>query len=369
MRKIRVGLKSRSYEILVDKEILSHAGRLIKRSPILQRSVLVVTQKEVAVYYQQSLLESLTQEGFNADFFVTPASKSSEASKSQAVFLKLIKKIASLGGRHQSILLIALGGGVIGDLTGFAASTYRRGVPYVQIPTTLTAQVDSSIGGKTGIDLPEGKNLLGAIYQPALGLSDVSLLSSLPERHWSDGFAEVIKYGVIKDPALFALLEKHGKTELRQNKRKLEKVIFRCAKIKARIVSEDEMDKKGLRMILNFGHTTGHAIESVSGFARQVTHGEAVGIGMLVACDIAEKLGILKDRRLTERLEKTLMKFDLPLHYRGLSVEALLKAMGFDKKSEGGKNRFVLPVSLGKVTIVTDVPLSAIAESLQKRKG
>ena len=353
----------------MDKDLLSRAGRLIKSSPISQRSALVVSQKEVAVYYQRPLFESLTQEGFNVDFFVTPATKSSEASKSQAVFLKLIKKIASLSGRHQSILLIALGGGVIGDLTGFAASIYRRGIPYVQIPTTLTAQVDSSIGGKTGIDLPEGKNLLGAIYQPALVLSDVSLLSSLPERHWSDGFAEVIKYGVIKDPALFSLLEKQGKTRLRQNKRQLEKVIFRCAKIKARIVCQDERDKKGLRMILNFGHTAGHAIESVSGFARQVTHGEAVGIGMLVACDIAEKLGILKDRHLIERLEKTLMKFELPLYYRGLSVDALLKAMGFDKKSEGGQNRFVLPVSLGKATIVTDVPHSVIAESLEKRKG
>ncbi len=369
MRKIRVALKDRSYDILVDREILPNAGRLIKNYSIPHRNVLIVSQKEIAVYYQNTLLESLSKEGFTADFFITPASKNSEASKSQTVFLKLIKKIASLGGQHESPFLIALGGGVIGDLTGFAASVYRRGIPYIQIPTTLTAQVDSAIGGKTGIDLPEGKNLLGVIYQPTLVLSDVSLLTSLPERHWSDGFAEVIKYGLIKDPALFSILEKHGKGELRQNKRLLGKVIFRCAKIKAKIVSNDEWDKKGLRMILNFGHTAGHAIETVSGFTRQMTHGEAVGIGMLVACEIAERLGILKDRRLTERLEKTLIKFELPLYYRGLNLESLLKAMGYDKKSEGGKNRFVLPMGLGRVTIVTDVPNSAIAESLQKRKG
>ena len=369
MQTIRVSLKERSYPIIIGRELMRDAGRLIKKQNISRRNVLVVSQKGIAVYYQNTLSDSLSREGFEPTFFITPFSKSSEAAKSQAVYSRLIKKIASCDGKNGSLFLIALGGGVIGDLTGFAAAVYRRGIPYVQIPTTLTAQVDSAIGGKTGIDLPEGKNLLGAIYQPALVLSDPAVLNSLPERHWSDGFAEVIKYGFIKDPALFSLLEKQGKEGIKKNARLLEKVIFRSARIKAKLVENDEFDKKDLRIILNFGHTVGHAIEAVSRFSRRYTHGEAVSIGMLAACDISRQLGILKDASLMERLEKVLMKFELPLFYKGLASDAILKAIGYDKKSEAGKNRFVLPVSMGKTTVVKDVPLPVITEALQRRKG
>ena len=229
--------------------------------------------------------------------------------------------------------------------------------------------MDSAIGGKTGIDLPEGKNLLGSIYQPAVVLSDITALNSLPSRHWSDGFAEVIKYGVIKDPLLFSLLEKNGKDKLRMNERLVEKVIFRCARIKAKIVQADELDKKGIRIILNFGHTAGHALEAASSYSRLYTHGEGVAIGMLVACDIAKEMGVLRDEKLTERLESTLMKFDLPLFYKGVSTDSILKAMGYDKKAVQGVNRFVLPVRLGKVTLVKDVPTPLIVNALEKRKG
>lgn len=369
MLSIHLSLGNRSYPIFIGKNLLSQAGNLIHSKLPSMRQAVIVTQKEISVYYQKPLLDSLSGAGIESIVFLPPFSKSSEAAKSHQVFWKLIKKMASCDGKGKSLCVVALGGGVVGDLAGFAASVYRRGVPIIQIPTTLTAQVDSAIGGKNAIDLPEGKNLLGTIYQPQLVLSDVDILSSLSQRHWSDGFAEVIKYGVIKDPSLFVLLEKSGSDGMRKNPKLLERVIYRCAKIKAKIVELDELDKRGIRMALNFGHTAGHAIEAAGGFSGQYTHGEAVGIGMLIACDISYELGLLKDIKLRERLEKTLIKFNLPLYYRGLSPDLILKAMGYDKKSESGTLRFVLPVSLGKTMIYNDVPTPVIVLALQKRKA
>ena len=369
MRALRVNLKDRAYSIVVGSDLLRHAGSWIRKTGIVQRDALVVSQSAIAAHYQNALSEALSREGISSTFFLTPPAKSSEASKSQKVFAQLIKRMVLADGGGRSLFLIALGGGVIGDLTGFAASVYRRGIPYIQIPTTLTAQVDSAIGGKTGIDLAQGKNLLGTVYQPRLVLSDRRLLETLPERHWSDGFAEVIKYGVIKDTRLFSVLEKNGKEGLLKNARALEKVIYRSAKIKAGVVEKDEWDRKEIRIVLNFGHTAGHAIEAASRFSSKYTHGEAVAIGMLVACDIAQRLGVLKDPHLPERLEKTLIKFSLPLFHRGISTEALLKAIGYDKKSLAGVNRFVLPVRLGQTEIYRNVPTEVLEEALQKRKG
>ena len=369
MPTVRVALKERSYPVFIGRGGVSDAGRILRKQRLAQYRAVIVSQKPVADLYADSLKSALLREGIEPCFFIAPYSKSSESSKSQAVFLKLIRALSSADGKGKSLFLVALGGGVVGDLTGFAASVYRRGIPYVQIPTTLTAQVDSAIGGKTSIDLPQGKNLLGAIYQPRLVLSDTSLLDSLPDRHWSDGFAEVIKYGVIKDPHLFLMLEREGLGEFRKNHRLLEKVIQRSVKIKAKLVSRDEWDKRDVRMVLNFGHTAGHAIEAASGYSGRYTHGEAVGVGMLVACDIAKALGVLKDPTLIERLEKTLLKFNLPLYTKALSTEALLRAMGYDKKTELGANRFVLPVYLGKTTIVKNIPLTVISNCLLKRKG
>lgn len=369
LKSLQVDLKERSYPVLIGCHLLNAVGRFIKNRNLKQRNVLIVSQREVALYYLQSISDALGKEGFEATSFITPKSKSSEASKSWRVFGQLIRKMAQSDGSYKSLMLIALGGGVVGDLTGFAASVYRRGVPYVQVPTTLTAQVDSAIGGKTALDLAEGKNLLGSIYQPALVVSDITCLESLPQRHWSDGFAEVIKYGVIKDPGLFSMLEAGGLEGIRNDPKRLREAVYRSARIKAGVVSKDELDKKTIRMVLNFGHTTGHAIEAASRFTRQYTHGEAIAIGMLVACDIAGMLGILKNRGLTGRLEKALLKFQLPVYYKGLTVEAILKPMGYDKKSEPGTNRFVLPVDFGKTVIVQDVPQTAIIQALQKRRG
>ena len=368
MKTVLVSLGDRSYPIFIERGSLNSLGRLIRKRNI-SGNALVVSQKEVLDHYQKALHASLASQGFEPFYFVTPKVKSSEATKSQKVFLKLLKKIASVDGQNKSIFLIAFGGGVIGDLAGFAASVYRRGIPCVQVPTTLTAQVDSAIGGKTGIDLPEGKNLIGSIYQPALVVCDPDTLKSLPDRHWSDGFAEVIKYGVIKDPRLFGLLEKNGLEGIHKNRRQLEEIIHRCAGIKAKVVEQDEWDKKGVRVILNFGHTAGHAIEAAAKFSRGYTHGEAVAIGMLVACDIARKLEVLEDEALVSRIEKTLIKFNLPVFYKGLELEAILRAISYDKKQVNGANRFVLPVSLGKVKAVSDIPMNVVIQALERRKG
>ncbi len=369
MKSTQVSLKERAYPIFIGKDIFQQIGPILKKHQLVGGHALIVSQKEIAAYHEVVLTALLDREGIEHSTFLAPSTPSSESAKSQKVFLKLIQKIASCDGKNKSLFLIALGGGVVGDLTGFTAAIYRRGIPYVQIPTTLTAQVDSAIGGKTGIDLAEGKNLLGAIYQPRLVLSDTSLLSSLPERHWTDGFAEVIKYGIIKDPALFSLLEKRGKEEIRSQPKLLEKVIFRCAKIKARVVEKDEWDKKGIRIVLNFGHTIGHALEATSKFSRQLTHGEAISIGMLVACDIAERQGILRDRGLTQRLEKILIRYGLPVFFKGFNLEPILKAVGYDKKSEAGKNRFVLPEALGRTILAKEIPSLVIEEALKKRKA
>jgi len=367
--QVRLSDRERSYPVKIGEGLLATAASHIKAAAPAHRRALIVTQKAIAKLHLEGFVRSLAKENIEAIPFYTPEGKSSEAAKSQAVFLKLIRQIACLDGENRVPILIALGGGVIGDLTGFAAAVYRRGIPYIQVPTTLTAQTDSAIGGKTAIDLPEGKNLLGCVYQPRLVLADTSLLSTLPERFWSDGFAEIIKYGVIDDPRLFEELERKGRDAIRNNKRLLAEVIARCVRIKARCVEEDEFDKKGKRIILNFGHTAGHGIEAASQFSNNYTHGEAVGVGMLVACDLGVHTGVLKDPALTSRIEKLLIKFGLPVFFKGIQLSAVIKAMGYDKKGTGDKNRFVLPVSLGRVRVYEGVPASAIESSLEKRKA
>lgn len=369
MKSVRIALPDRPYSIHIGPGLIHRAGEILStKSHISQKTALIVSQREVARHYEQALADSLQKHGFAPKLFLVPAAKSSEAAKTEAVFSKLVRCMAETDGKNKSLFVVALGGGVIGDLAGFAASIYRRGVPLVQVPTTLTAQVDSAIGGKNAIDLPEGKNLLGSIYQPAVVLSDTDTLKTLSDRILSDGFAEVIKYGVIEDINLFSLLEKNGKARVVSNPKIFSEVIERCAKIKARVVERDELDKKDIRIVLNFGHTAGHAIEAASAFSRQYTHGEAVAIGMLVACDIAAQLGVLKDPQLPQRLEALLVKFGLPVYYKNIDIAAIFEAMGYDKKAIGGKNRFVLPVRLGKTEIVKNISTEVISRALLLRK-
>jgi 3-dehydroquinate synthase len=254
---------------------------------------------------------------------------------------------------------------VIGDLGGFVASIYKRGIPYIQIPTTLLAQVDSSIGGKTAVDLSEGKNLVGAFYQPRLVFSDVKFIASLDERQMRSGLAEVIKYAAIKDRKLFGYLELNYKNILRRKISALEHIVQCCSAIKAGIVSVDEREERGLRTMLNFGHTVGHAIEAAARY-KGYTHGEAIALGMLVACDISNRLDYLNTASCA-RIESLICNSGLPVKVRGVVMRDIISAHYRDKKFIGSRNRFVLLEAIGRAKIVQNVPLKVITASLKER--
>jgi 3-dehydroquinate synthase len=266
--------------------------------------------------------------------------------------------------RHTPV--IALGGGVVGDVAGFAAASYLRGLPLVQIPTTLLAQVDSSVGGKTGVDLPTGKNLVGAFYQPKVVFIDVSVLKTLPPSEILCGSAEVIKYGAIQSPTLFSLLEKKISSFLELDPPLLRRIVRECVAIKARVVEKDEKETTGLRMILNFGHTLGHAVETLSGY-RRYSHGQAVAIGMAFAAQLSRRLGLTSEQTV-ERLIQLLQEAGLPFKAPPYSRKAYQEAMSRDKKVKNGKVRYVLLRRIGKV-IVRELDLSRVSEVLKAEVG
>jgi 3-dehydroquinate synthase len=238
---------------------------------------------------------------------------------------------------------------VIGDLAGFVAATYARGLPLIMVPTTLLAQVDSSVGGKVGINHPGAKNIIGAFHQPVGVWIDTQSLSTLPRRELQCGLAEVIKYGVILDAEFFATLEQIAEDILRREQGALERIILRCCEIKSLVVAADEREETGLRAALNFGHTIGHAIEAIAGYDGPYKHGEAVAVGMVAESRLAERLGWIKRGDVTDRLVRLLGRFGLPTEAPGLDAGRLIEAMSLDKKNRNGKIRFVLPRSLGKV--------------------
>lgn len=330
---------------------------VIKKLPGLIRSmgftgpVVVITDKVVKARtgcVTDPVFESMPNDIVR--IVVPPAEKS----KSIEVFRDTTQKISRKTKKHRP-LIIALGGGVVGDLAGFVAATYRRGVPLIQVPTTLLAQVDSSIGGKVGVDLPEAKNLVGAFYQPKAVLTDPDFLGTLPLRQVRNGLAEVIKYAVIESRELFEFLEDKMEDVLALKKKPLEKIIHECVAIKARTVEKDELDRKDIRIALNFGHTLGHAIEAASEYSTRYNHGESIAIGMILAGEIAMRLDMLKEKDL-ERIKALIKKAGLPGRVRGLSVKAIMEAYGYDKKFTAGANRFVLPKRIGKVEVIEDLP-------------
>ena len=358
-QSVRVSLKNNPYNILIGHGLISRAGAILKKLPV-GKNALVVTNKSLARLYGKKLKDSLSKSGIDCKILLTP---DSEKAKSDRVFISLLNKMGSCD-RNKMPFLVALGGGVVGDLTGFAASVYKRGVPYIQIPTTLLSQVDSAIGGKTAIDLPAAKNLAGTFYQPRVVISDTSLLKSLPARQIRSGLAECIKYGVIKDSGLFEYLEKNYKKALALDKDALRHIISRCSRIKATVVASDEFDKKNKRIILNYGHTIGHAIESACGYSPRYSHGEAIAIGMLCASRISSKLGILKWHDVS-RIESLIKKCGLPAKIRGLKLQRIYNALLRDKKFVSGKNRLVLPVRIGKASVVEGVKRSVIIDSIK----
>jgi len=360
MKTIKVNLKKRSYNIIVGSGTINLLGKYIRKLNI-GSDAYIITNPLIKNKYSGLLDKVLRKSGFSLKYKLVP---DSEKSKSIETAAAVIKDIAGYDKKRQ-LFIIALGGGVIGDLAGFVASIYKRGIPYIQLPTTLLAQVDSSIGGKTAVDLIEGKNLVGAFYQPKLVLIDTNVLKTLSLRQVKAAFAEIIKYGAIKDRNLFAYLEKNYKDILKLNPKKLEFIVSRCVDIKSKVIQLDEREEKGIRTILNFGHTIAHALEAAGGF-KKYNHGEAVALGMLVACGISKKLK-LTNKETAQRLEKLIAVMGLPTNIKKVPIAGIIKAHYRDKKFTGSKNRFVLIKNIGEVTLVENIPLEIIRESLAER--
>jgi len=363
MKTIKVNLGERSYDIVIGRGILKLLPAYLKKLGA-GSDAYIITNPFIRDKYARPIANILKKNRFALRFRIIP---DSEKSKSIATAMSILKDIAAYDDKKRAIFIIAIGGGVTGDLSGFVASLYKRGIPYIQIPTTLLAQVDSSIGGKTAVDLKQGKNLVGAFYQPRLVFSDTSTLESLTLRQLRSGFAEVIKYAVIKDGKLFAYLEKNYPDILTLKMQPLESIVESCARIKADIIQRDEMEKKSIRTMLNFGHTIGHAIEAAANY-KGYNHGEAIALGMVAASNISLKLGLISDVT-AQRIEGLIKKIGLPVRIKKIPAEAIIKAHYRDKKFIGSKNRFVLINGIGKVSIVENVPLGIIKEVLQNLAG
>ncbi|MFH1655521.1 MAG: 3-dehydroquinate synthase [Candidatus Omnitrophota bacterium] len=357
MRTIKINLGKRSYKIIIGNKIFSQIGKILNSLGIGNDSV-IITNPFLKKKLGFKLAGYLKRSGYTAKIETVP---DTEKSKSAKQVFRLIDRIGKYDVKRR-LFIIALGGGVVGDLSGFVAAIYKRGINYIQIPTTFLGQIDSAIGGKTAVDLSLGKNLVGAFYQPRLVLSDISVLSSLDKKQIRSGLAEAIKYGIIKDKQLFEFIEKNHAKILSLNKTALEYIVYRCSAIKAKVVQVDEMETKGLRTILNYGHTIGHALETAGGY-RDYSHGEAVALGMIAAARIARDLDML-DEKSCRRIKNLISKVGLPSSVRKISKSRLLNATSHDKKFIRGKNRFVLPVRIGKVVVREGIPISVIKKSI-----
>ena len=359
MKTIAVKLAERSYPICVGgrlEDLGAAVQKTVRHKGFPPRRALVVAHPFLKKRYGARLASGFKKSGVELSYAIVPPG---EHRKDLATVEKLYRKCVR-DGLDRSSCIVALGGGVVGDMAGFAAATYLRGINVVQVPTTLLAMVDSSIGGKTGVDLPEAKNFVGAFHQPALVWIDPSVLSTLPEREFRNGMAEVIKYGVIADAKLFSLLERLAPLSPRTPQ--LSEVISRCAQIKASVVSKDERETRGLRETLNFGHTLGHAIETLTEY-RTYKHGEAVAIGMCAAGAMAVRLKLWSIGE-AKRMMELIALSGLPNELKGrLPSGELLQIMGRDKKVLSGAIRYVLPRRIGKVT-VEKVDLKALLAGL-----
>ena len=362
---LTVELGDRSYPVFIGSGLLGQAGELLRSYCRHSRTLLVTDQNLFDAGHCESLRDALASAGLDIELFVRPPG---EASKSFASYQSLIEDMLSRG-IERNTSLIAFGGGVIGDLTGFAAASALRGLDYIQIPTTLLAQVDSSVGGKTGINSTHGKNLIGAFHQPKAVLIDVDMLQTLPLRERRAGYAEVIKYGCIYDRSFFEWLESHGANVLDGDQEAQIHAIRRSVEIKAAIVRQDERETSGKRALLNFGHTFAHAYEAITGYGNALLHGEAVSLGMVKAADLSSRLGLagIGDR---DRLRQHLDRLELPtsprrIRNQGFAAEAMMAAMQRDKKVEAGQIRFILWRGIGEAFPSSDVDATQLHELLQ----
>jgi 3-dehydroquinate synthase len=360
MLTLEVPLGSRSYPIYIGAGLLGRVGLIVDRLP--QKRAAIITNATIAPLYLAPLRRALEQRGVGVVPITLP---DGESYKSWDTLNQILDALVEQRCERNTAL-IALGGGVIGDLAGFAAAIYQRGVPYIQVPTTLLAQVDSAVGGKTAINHPGGKNMVGAFYQPLAVVSDTDTLATLPPREFAAGLAEVVKYGLIRDPAFFAWLEANMARLARREPEALAYAIERSCANKAEVVALDEREG-GPRALLNFGHTFGHAIESGTGYGTWL-HGEAVGTGMLLAARLSQRLGLLAAEDVG-RLTAVLQAAGLPLEPPALDTERFLDLMGHDKKVEGGRIRFVLLKRIGEAFVSGEVPRAALVEALGAGKA
>jgi len=356
-QSVHIGLSERAYDIEIGSGSLATLASFVSARRQAKHA-LIVTDENVLDPYANQAAESLSDEA-NVDILVVPPGESSKSVETADV---LWEQMLELGTDRKS-LVVAVGGGVVGDLAGFIAATYARGLAFFQVPTTLLAQVDSSVGGKVGINLPGAKNMVGAFWQPAGVLIDIDALSTLPDREYRAGLAEVIKYGVILDAAFFQYLEQHVEALNDRDAEVMRYVVARCCRLKADVVEEDEREETGLRAVLNFGHTFCHAFEAATGY-EQLLHGEAVAIGMGCAARLAERLDRV-DAEFTERLESLTLKLGLPTQVPDVPHDTLIDLMQRDKKVEHGRLRFVLPTRMGHVELVGDVPREDVVQSLR----
>lgn len=349
-------LRTGSSQAIIEWGGLQHLP-LTLRSYELQPRLFIVTDSEVGALYAQPLQELLKGAGFVPHIFTVPAG---ESSKSFECFQQIIDWLVEHKAEAKEAIL-ALGGGVVGDLTGFVASCYLRGVPFIQVPTTLLAQVDSAIGGKTGINHPLGKNLIGAFYQPRLIYVDPAFLLTLPERAYREGWAEIVKYAITLDADLFGLLEEHIAALQSRDATLLTAVVARCIRMKMEVVQRDERDS-GLRNILNYGHTFGHALEAITDYGTWL-HGEAVAIGMEVASRIAVASGLFSQEE-AQRQTRLLQAFDLPVRCPGVNTDAIMNAMQRDKKVRAGRTRWVLATHIGHAQVYSDIDASVVRDAI-----
>jgi 3-dehydroquinate synthase len=357
-RCIAVRTAAEQYDIHVGLGLLAEVGQHVV--PLTSgRKAFVMSHPALYDLYGATLTASLQEAGFAVEPCLVPEG---ERSKSLLMASRLFTRLAQRGADRQS-LICALGGGVVGDLSGFVAATYMRGVPLVQIPTSLLAMVDSSIGGKTGVDHKLGKNLIGAFYPPRAVFTDTALLQSLPEREYLCGLSEIVKAGVIYDADLFTFIETHVKAVRQRDPQVLSTLIERAIAVKVDVVQQDPTER-GVRAILNFGHTIGHALEAVTAYERY-THGEAVAIGMALVARLSEQLGYCQAEA-RARLHALLQALRLPLTYTDVEPQRLLAAMAHDKKALNGVVRFVLMQDIGTVAFHQEVPLEPLQAVLQQ---
>jgi 3-dehydroquinate synthase len=362
--RLRVELGDRAYEILVGPRLIESAGREIQ--PLLRRrQVVIVSDQTVGEHCLPQLRDSLSESGIAHHAVLLPPG---EETKDLDHFGRLAEEILAFG-IERGTMLVALGGGVVGDVTGFAAATLLRGIDFVQIPTTLLAQVDSSVGGKTGINTRIGKNLIGAFYQPRLVLADMSALTTLPRRELLAGYAEIVKYGLIRDAEFFAWLEADGRLVCQLAPTALRRAVMTSCAMKAEIVAADEREE-GDRALLNFGHTFGHALETETGFSARLLHGEAVGLGMVLAFDFAARMGLTAPEE-ARRVRRHLDAMGLPtqlsaIGLAGRPADRLIAHMSKDKKVRDGRIALILPRRIGEAFVMNEAPLDELRDFLDR---